>query len=293
MFKSGYVAIVGSPNAGKSTILNEVLDAKVAITSDKVGTTRNMIRGIHTDNELQIIFVDTPGINNPQNKLQVYMKNQVEEALHSVDLIVYVLDAKVGIRSKETEIIKKISQNKKTPLIACLNKIDLITQEKALQVITQLQEKAVFQEIIAISAKEGLNVPSFLKTLKNYLPEQAPLYSAEQLTDFSTKFYITEIIREKILRNTFDEIPHGVYVQVNELTLANKKVYIEAIIYVERESQKGIVIGKKAEMVKKIGKYARQDLEDYFGQKIYLDLVVRVDKKWRNKDLEIFEQMTE
>ncbi len=289
MYKSGFVAIVGSPNAGKSTLLNEILDAKIAITSDKVGTTRNMIRGIYTDDSMQIVFVDTPGINTPQNKLQVYMKNQVEEAINSVDIIIYVMDAKVGFRNKEQQIIDKISKNKDVIKLACINKIDLIDQTKAFNIIEQLQQLEVFKEVFALSIKEGINVKSFLNTIKSYLPEGEKIIDDDMLVDFSTKFYISEIIREKVLRNTYDEVPHSVYVRVDEIQKQNDKYYIEAIIFVQQESQKGIVIGAKANMIKKIGQNARKDLKDYFNASVHLDLTVRVDKKWTDKRIEAFE----
>ncbi len=291
MFKSGYVAIVGSPNAGKSTLLNELLDSKVAITSDKVGTTRNMIKGIYTDDSMQVVFVDTPGINVPKNKLQVYMKHQVDEALASVNTVIYLLDATVGLRKRELEIIDRLKKDKTTYKIACLNKIDLVNQEKAIGLVEQLQEMNIFEEVFALSLKEGLNTKSFLKTIYDTLQEGDLIYQKEQVTDFTLKFYISEIIREKVLRNTFDEIPHGIYIRVDEIEEEKNGMYIQAIVFVERESQKGIVIGKKAEMIKKIGKNARYDLERYFDNKVYLDLTVRVDKKWTNKNEEVFEMM--
>ncbi len=291
MFKSGYVAIVGSPNAGKSTLLNELLDSKVAITSDKVGTTRNMIKGIYTDENMQIVFVDTPGINVPKNKLQVYMKHQVDEALASVNTVIYLLDATVGLRKRELEIIERLKKDKNTYKIACINKIDLVNQEKAINLVMQLQDMKIFEDVFALSLKEGLNTKSFLNTIYDTLLEGDLIYQKEQVTDFTLKFYISEIIREKVLRNTFDEIPHGIYIRVDEISEEDNGMYIQAIVFVERESQKGIVIGKKAEMIKKIGKNARYDLERYFDKKVYLDLTVRVDKKWTNKNEEVFEMM--
>lgn len=280
--KVGYVAIIGSPNAGKSTLLNSLLDAKIAITSDKVNTTRNLIRGIYTDQKQQIIFVDTPGINTPQNKLQVYMKNQIDEALMSVDLIIYILDAKVGLRDKEEEIISRIAK-KKVPKIVCINKIDLTTQENVEKIIDNLKARDIFDDIIAMSVTQKFNNQAVLESIYNFLQEGEKIYSDEQITDMGEKFYIAEIIREKVFRNTYAEIPHGVYVKVEEKIKEKKRVYIEAIIYVERESQKGIVIGNKAEMLKKIGTFARKDLEYYYNENVYLDLTVRVDKGWTNK----------
>lgn len=290
MYKSGYVAIVGSPNAGKSTLINAILDSKLAITSDKVNTTRNMIRGIYTDDEKQIIFIDTPGINVPQNKLQVYMKNQISEALASVDIILYILDAEVGIKGREETIIERISKYNKNAVIACVNKIDLIDQSRAVELIDDLQSRDIFDDIVAISLKEHFNPQGLLDIIAQYLPEGEQIYSEDEVTDMTTQFYISEIIREKVLRNTYQEIPHGVYVKVDEIEHEDDRVYIHGVIYVERESQKRIIIGSKGSMIRDIGKNARYDIERYYGQKVYLDLVVRLDKNWTNKGLEFFEQ---
>ncbi len=293
MFKSGYVGIIGSPNAGKSTILNEILDAKVVITSDKVGTTRNVIKGIYTDEKMQVVFADTPGINNPQNKLQVMMQHYAEAAIFNVNIVLYVLDAKVGFRAKEKEIVSKIAQNKDVVKIACINKIDLIEQEQAINLINQLQDLEIFSQVVALSAKKHLDGQAFLNMIYNYLPEGDLIYEQDQVVDFSENFYISEIIREKVLDNTFDEVPHGVYVKVQDKRVDKNKVYIEAIVFVERESQKGIVIGNKASMIKSIGQSARKDLENYYAKKVFLDLIVRVDKKWTNKDMLFFEDLNE
>ncbi len=293
MFKSGYIGIIGSPNAGKSTILNEILDAKVVITSDKVGTTRNVIKGIYTDEKMQVVFADTPGINNPQNKLQVMMQHYAEATIFNVNIVLYVLDAKVGFRDKEKEIVSKISQNKDVVKIACINKIDLIEQEQALILINQLQDLEIFSEVVALSAKEHMDGQAFMNMIYNYLPAGDLIYDQDQVVDFSENFYISEIIREKVLDNTFDEVPHGVYVKVQDKIVDKNKVYIEAIIFVERESQKGIVIGNKASMIKNIGQSGRKDLETYYQKKVFLDLIVRVDKKWTNKDMLFFEDLNE
>lgn len=290
MFKSGYVGIIGSPNAGKSTLLNELLDSKVVITSNKVGTTRNAIYGIHTDDQKQIVFVDTPGINTPQNKLQVYMKNQAEFTIQNVNIVVYLLDAEIGLKKREEEIISKISQNKEAIKIACVNKIDKIEQEKAIELINKLNDKKIFNEVLAFSLKDGINTESILNLIGDYLEEGELIYEKDQVVDFTENFYIQEIVREKVLNNTYNEVPHSVYVKVKQKEFKKDSAYIEAVIYVERESQKGIVIGAKASMIKQIGQYAREDLEKYFGKKVYLDLIVRVDKRWTNKEDDFFEQ---
>lgn len=289
MFKSGYIGIIGSPNAGKSTFLNKLLDSKIAITSDKIGTTRNLIKGIYTDDESQIVFIDTPGYIDPKNKLQVHMNNKVEEALVSVDIIFYIVDAKIGIRQKEEEIITKIAEVKDVIKIACINKIDLISQEKALYLVNKLNTMEIFNEVTATSFKESDELFSFVSLFKQYLSSNGLVYTDAEVVDFSEKFYVEEIIREKVIRNTYQEVPHGIYVEVTEL-VKKEKIYISAIIYVERNSQKGIIIGKKASMLKQIGIYARKDLEYYFNKRVYLDLLVRVSENWTNKRYEFIER---
>lgn len=289
MFKSGYIGIIGSPNAGKSTFLNKLLDSKIAITSDKIGTTRNLIKGIYTDDESQIVFIDTPGYIDPKNKLQVHMNNKVEEALVSVDIIFYIVDAKIGIRQKEEEIITKIAEVKDVIKIACINKIDLISQEKALHLVNKLNTMEIFNEVTATSFKESDELFSFVSLFKQYLSSNGLVYTDAEVVDFSEKFYVEEIIREKVIRNTYQEVPHGIYVEVTEL-VKKKKIYISAIIYVERNSQKGIIIGKKASMLKQIGIYARKDLEYYFNKRVHLDLLVRVSENWTNKRYEFIER---
>ncbi len=283
MFKSGFIAVVGSPNAGKSTFINAVIGRKVSIVSDKVQTTRDMIRGVYNDKETQIVFLDTPGFHKPKNKLNVYMNHQIDEAMASVDAILYLVDAKYGVGSKEVENINKLKQYASTPKIAVVNKIDTISQEKAIKIVEDLKEYAMFEDILAMSAKEKFNVDGVVNILKDKLTETVKFYEEDQFTDYSDEFFIEEIIREKVLYFTKEEVPHSVGIKVKSIEEENKILIIDADIYVERDSQKGIIIGRAGKMLREIGKAARLELKKEFDQAIYLDLHVKVLSKWGQK----------
>ncbi len=283
MFKSGFIAVVGSPNAGKSTFINAVIGRKVSIVSDKVQTTRDMIRGIYNDDESQIIFIDTPGFHKPKNKLNVYMNHQIDEAMMAVDAILYLVDAKYGIGSKELENIAKLEQYANIPKIAVVNKIDKISQEKAMKIVEQLHEYKMFSDVLAMSAKEKFNVDGIVNVLKEKLTETVKFYEGEEFTDYTDEFFVEEIIREKVLYLTKEEVPHSVGVKVKRMEEEEKILVIEADIYVERDSQKGIIIGRAGKMLKEIGKAARLELKKEFDQAIYLDLHVKVLSKWGQK----------
>ncbi len=283
MFKSGFIAVVGSPNAGKSTFINAVIGRKVSIVSDKVQTTRDMIRGIYNDEESQIIFIDTPGFHKPKNKLNVYMNHQIDEAMMAVDAILYLVDAKYGIGSKELENIAKLEQYANIPKIAVVNKIDKISQEKAMKIVEQLHEYEMFSDVLAMSAKEKFNVDGIVNVLKEKLTETVKFYEGEEFTDYTDEFFVEEIIREKVLYLTKEEVPHSVGVKVKRMEEEEKILVIEADIYVERDSQKGIIIGRAGKMLKEIGKAARLELKKEFDQAIYLDLHVKVLSKWGQK----------
>ncbi len=282
MFKSGFVSIVGSPNAGKSTMLNQLLGKKVSIVSDKVQTTRDMIKGVYHEEELQIVFLDTPGFHKPQNKLQNYMNFQIDEALYDIEAIVFVLDGQFGIGKKEQANIDRL-KNINVPKIAVVNKIDIIEQEKAVKIISELQELGIFEEVIATSMKEGFNTKAVIEALRPHIPEGVMYYEQGQVSDSPEAFIISEIVREKVLRRTFEEVPHSIGIKVDELEHTKHEIYIEVTIYVERDSQKGIIIGKKAEKLKRIGIDARKDLEKQYGKRVYLQTHVKVLKNWRRK----------
>lgn len=279
MFKSGFVAIVGNPNAGKSSLINKIFSRKISIVSDKVQTTRNMIRGVYTDDDSQIIFLDTPGFHKPHNKLQVYMNDQIEHALSDVDVVIYVVDAKYGFGKKEQVIINKI-KDLNVNTICLINKIDLLKQEQVVELVNQAQQLDLFQEIFAISLKDTFNVELFLNDLKALLPEGIALYPEDYLVDYSKEFYIEEIVREKINQVCFDEIPHSVAIKTKAIEEDENGLSIFVDVYVHRDSQKGIIIGRGGQNLKTIGKRSRLELKEFFNQPIYLDIHVKVKPNW-------------
>lgn len=279
MFKSGFVAIVGNPNAGKSSLINKIFSRKISIVSDKVQTTRNMIRGVYTDDDSQIIFLDTPGFHKPHNKLQVYMNDQIEHALSGVDVVIYVVDAKYGFGKKEQVIINKI-KDLNVNTICLINKIDLLKQEQVVELVNQAQQLDLFQEIFAISLKDTFNVELFLNDLKVLLPEGIALYPEDHLVDYTKEFYIEEIVREKINQVCFDEIPHSVAIKTKAIEEDENGLSIFVDVYVHRDSQKGIIIGRGGQNLKTIGKRARLELKEFFNQPIYLDIHVKVKPNW-------------
>lgn len=279
MFKSGFVAIVGNPNAGKSSLINKIFSRKISIVSDKVQTTRNMIRGVYTDDDSQIIFLDTPGFHKPHNKLQVYMNDQIEHALSGVDVVIYVVDAKYGFGKKEQVIINKI-KDVNVNTICLINKIDLLKQKQVVELVNQAQQLDLFQEIFAISLKDTFNVELFLNDLKALLPEGIALYSEDHLVDYTKEFYIEEIVREKINQVCFDEIPHSVAIKTKAIEEDENGLSIFVDVYVHRDSQKGIIIGRGGQNLKTIGKRARLELKEFFNQPIYLDIHVKVKPNW-------------
>lgn len=289
-FKSGFAAIIGRPNVGKSTLLNAIIGQKIAIMSDKPQTTRNRIRGVYTSEGTQIVFIDTPGIHKPKHKLGEYMVEAALGTLKEVDLIVYVVDVTAEFGAGEEYIINSLKQVK-TPVVLLLNKIDLIKKEKILEIIALYSNQYEFAEIIPISATTGENVRRLLKVLEKYLPEGPKYYPDHMVTDQPEQQVIAEIIREKVIHLTREEIPHSVVVQVESIVERNPTTtYIGAVIYVKRDSQKGIIIGKNGQMLKEIGKLARQELEGILGTSVFLELWVRVKPGWRSreKDLKTF-----
>ncbi len=280
MFKSGFISVVGSPNAGKSTFINTVVGRKVSIVSNKVQTTRDMIRGVYNDDESQIVFLDTPGFHKPKNKLNVYMNRQIDEALMGVDAILYLVDAKYGIGRKEVENIEKLKEYKNIPKVVVINKIDKVDQEKVFKIISKLQEYDIFDDILAMSLKEKFNHESVIKVLKTKLKEEVKFYDDDQFSDYSDEFFAEEIIREKVLHLTKEEVPHSVGIKVHKMEEEQGILVIDADIYVERNSQKGIIIGRGGQMLKEIGQAARLELKKEFKQGIYLDLHVKVLSKW-------------
>ena len=283
--KSGFVALIGRPNAGKSTLMNEILGKKVAIMSDKPQTTRNRITGIYTKEDVQIVFLDTPGIHKPKHRLGEYMVDVAEKTMRDVDLIFYLVDASVDFKTGEEFIVERLKSSK-IPIFLILNKIDLIPKEDLLRKIDFWQNKLEFAEIFPVSALKRDNVDQLIERTKNYLEEGPMFYPSDEVTDQPEKVVISEIIREKILKRTKEEIPHSVAVVIEQLEEKKKGevINILASIYVERSSQKKIVIGKQGQLLKAIGQDARRELENILGARIFLDLWVKVKEDWRNKN---------
>lgn len=282
MYKSGFVAVIGRPNVGKSTLINKIIGQKIAITSDKPQTTRSRIQCILTQDDAQIIFLDTPGIHKPKFKLGEYMLKAAEGTLKEVDAIFFVIDATEKFAGGEKYILERLSATTK-PVILVVNKVDLIEREKILPIIADYSARREFAAVVPISATEGTNVDALITEAKNFLPEGVQYYPADMVTDQPERLIIAELIREKILHATQDEIPHSVAVDLEEFTERdNGAIFIRATIYVERDSQKGILIGKRGAMLKQVGAAARPEIEMLLGTKIFLDLWVKVKRDWRN-----------
>ncbi|MBR3722917.1 MAG: GTPase Era [Selenomonadaceae bacterium] len=283
-FKSGFVAVIGRPNVGKSTLINKLIGQKIAIMSDKPQTTRNKILCVLTEDDAQIVFLDTPGIHKPAHKLGEYMVKAAEGALKEVDAVFFMVDATEKFGAGEKYILERLEKTS-CPVILIINKVDLTEKTALLPIMENYRKAYDFKAIIPISAKEGENLESLLSEVKKYLPEGPKYYPEDFVTDQPERLIAAELIREKILQLTRDEVPHSVAVEVEEMKPRKKvDVYTRATIYVERESQKGIVIGKKGALLKEIGELARRDIETMLGSKIYLDLWVKVKKDWRDKD---------
>ncbi|MCC0635431.1 MULTISPECIES: GTPase Era [Clostridioides] len=284
MFKSGFVSIVGRPNVGKSTLMNNVVGEKIAIMSDKPQTTRNTIQAVYTDEETQIVFLDTPGIHKPKNKLGEFMVKAATEAFKNVDLILFVVDDSKKIGPGDRKIIEDL-KSVKTPIILVVNKIDQLGQKDELfDIIKMYDREGIFKEIVPISALKGKNTDTLIKVIQNYLEEGPKYFPDYMITDQPERVLIAELIREKVLHYLNDEIPHGVAVEIEKMKARNDKeiVDVSAVIYCERDSHKGIIIGKNGRKLKGIGKSARQDIELLLGSQINLQLWVKVKENWRN-----------
>ncbi|MGN4156702.1 GTPase Era [Staphylococcus auricularis] len=282
-YKSGFVSIIGRPNVGKSTFVNRVIGHKIAIMSDKAQTTRNKIQGVMTQDDAQIIFLDTPGIHKPKHKLGDYMMRVAKNTLSEIDAIMFMVNVNEEI-GRGDEYIMDMLKDVKTPVFLVLNKIDLVHPDELMPRIEQYQSYMSFTDMVPMSALEGHNVDHFIEVLKSYLPEGPQYYPEDQVSDHPEQFVVSELIREKILHLTSEEIPHAIGVNVDRMIKKDEDhVRIEATIYVERDSQKGIVIGKGGKKLKEVGKRARHDIEHLLGSKVYLELWVKVQKDWRNK----------
>ncbi|SFB35323.1 GTP-binding protein Era [Cohnella sp. OV330] len=283
-FKSGFVAIVGRPNVGKSTLMNQVIGQKIAIMSDKPQTTRNKIHGVYTTEDKQIVFLDTPGIHKSNSKLGDFMVKSALGALEEVEAILFLADVSEELGGGDRFIIEQLKKVN-TPVFLVLNKIDKVQPEALLPIIGKYSKLHSFTEVVPVSARDGNNVNTLLEQIGRYLPDGPMYYPADQITDHPEQFICAELIREKILQTTREEIPHSIAVEIESMgTGDNGVVNIGAVIYVERPSQKGIIIGKNGAALKEVGKRARHDMERLLGSKIFLELWVKVKEDWRNRE---------
>lgn len=281
--KSGFVSLIGRPNVGKSTLLNAIVGKKIAITSNTAQTTRNMIQGIYHGEDTQIIFVDTPGIHKPQDKLGRVLNKQAYYNIDDVDLILFLIDVTQNIGTGDMFVIEKLKETK-VPVILVLNKIDKIPYELILPKIAEYKDLYDFKEIVPVSAEKKKNIDELIKTISRYLTDDIKYYDENTITNVSTTFSIEELIREKVLKLTKEEVPHSVTCVVEDIAEDKKSVSIAASIIVDRENLKKILIGKNGCMIKKIGIDARYDIEKLLEKKVYLDLRVKVVDNWRDKE---------
>lgn len=282
-YKSGFAAIIGMPNVGKSTLLNKIAGQKIAIISEKPQTTRNKILAIHTTDTEQIIFTDTPGIHKPHNKLGEFMVNAANETMRDVDVLLFVIDATRPIQDVEREIVKNIAKTG-LPCILVMNKVDLVEKSNLLPMIADYSSMYDFESIVPMSAKSGDGVDVLLNDIKNYIPEGPQFYDEDMITDQPEKQIAAEIIREKMLWLLDKEIPHGIAIEITKMQEKEKITNIYATIYCEKATHKGIIIGKNGDMLKKIGSMARKDIEHMLGKKVYMDFGIKVKNDWRNSD---------
>ncbi|WP_196591589.1 GTPase Era [Pectinatus frisingensis] len=299
-YKSGFAAVIGRPNVGKSTLINNLIGQKIAIMSDKPQTTRNKILCVMTQKNMQVVFIDTPGIHKPIDKLGEHMVRAAQNTLNEVDVILFVVDANEKIGGGERYIMKRLQAAKK-PVLLIVNKIDLIKKETILPIINKYENEysniydaknavddgnaSKFATVVPISAKNKENLSDLLTEIEQYLPVGPQYFPEDMVTDQPERLIVAELIREKVLLSTRDEVPHAVAVDVDEMTTRkNGDVYVRATIYVERESQKKIVIGAKGGLLKQVGANARSDIQNLLGSKIYLDLWVKVKKDWRDRE---------
>lgn len=286
--RSGFVGLVGRPNVGKSTLMNAIVGKKVAITSDKPQTTRNMIQGIYNDEDTQIVFVDTPGIHKPNHKLGNFLNEQAYYSMHDVDVILFLVDASVPLGTGDKFVLEKMKDNK-TPVILILNKIDKLTNEQILLKITEYKDLFEFAEIVPISAMKKRNVTHLVEVLQNYLPDQIRYYGEGDITNKPMSFTIAEIVREKVFQLTEEEVPHSLTCVVEGVERGKNSMAINVAIIVDRDSLKKIVIGSHGSKIKEIGIRARKELEVLLDTKVYLELFVKTIPKWRDKEKYLME----
>jgi GTP-binding protein Era len=288
MHKAGFVNIVGNPNVGKSTLMNSLVGERLSIITAKAQTTRHRIMGIVNSDDMQIVYSDTPGVLKPNYKLQESMLAFSQSALQDADVLLYVTDA-IETPGKNQDFLDAVARQS-APVILVINKMDLTTQEQLERMVEEWHSRLPQAEIIPISALHKVNTDLLLRRIKELLPECPPYFDKDAMTDKPARFFVTEIIREKILQNYDKEIPYACEVRVEQFKEEDALIHINALIYVERPSQKGIIIGKGGTMLKRVGTAARKDIEAFFGKKVFLELFVKVEKDWRNnqRDLNAF-----
>ena len=282
--RSGFVSFIGRPNVGKSTLLNSILNKKVVITSNKPQTTRNLIQGIYNEDDTQIVFVDTPGIHKAHNKLGRALNKQAYFTINDVDIIIMVVDITEKVGSGDKFVIDILKNIENKPVFLVINKIDKLPREEILSKIEEYMSLYNFTEVIPVSARKKDNIDRLIEVIKKYLPDNIKYFDSDTVTNSSPEFIISELIREKVLELTDEEVPHSVTCIVDELYEEEKIINIGASIIVDRENLKKIIIGKNGNMIKEIGIRARKDIEEYFGKQVYLDLFVKVIPKWRDKE---------
>lgn len=282
-FKSGFVTLIGRPNVGKSTLMNYLIGQKIAITSNKPQTTRNRIQTVLTTDEGQIVFVDTPGIHKAKNKLGEYMVNVAEKTLNEVDVVLWLVEPTTFIGAGEQHIAKQL-QRVKTPVILVINKVDSVKREEILPAIAAYKDIYDFADIVPVSARSGDNTDELLRVIMKYLPYGPQFYDEDTVTDQPERQIVAELIREKALHSLQDEIPHGIAVAIDRMKMQNKVMHIDATIICERDSHKGIIIGKQGSMLKKIGSTARYEIERMLDCKVNLKLWEKVKKDWRDSE---------
>lgn len=282
-YKSGFVTLIGRPNVGKSTLMNYLIGQKIAITSNKPQTTRNRIQTVLTTEEGQIVFVDTPGIHKAKNKLGEYMVNVAERTLNEVDVVLWLVEPTTFIGAGEKHIAEQL-QKVKTPVVLVINKVDMVKREEVLTFIDAYRKIYDFAEIVPVSARSGENTDELIKVILKYLPYGPQFYDEDTITDQPERQIVAELIREKALHCLNDEVPHGIAVAIDKMVYGKRLAEIDATIICERDSHKGIIIGKQGAMLKKIGSTARFEIEKMLEQKVHLQLWVKVKKDWRDSD---------
>ena len=281
--KSGFVAVVGRPNAGKSTLINSIVGKKVAITSNKPQTTRNVIHGIYNEKNTQIVFVDTPGIHKPNHKLGTYLNKQAYTSSYDVDVILFMLDVTQEFGRGDQFVLDKIKQSNK-PIILVLNKIDKIRKEEILEKIQKYKDIYGFSDIVPVSAMKKDNIKELVKVIKNYLTDDIKYYDDDYFTNKPTSFIASEIVREKIFNLTKEEVPHSLTCVVEQIKSKKESYYINIAVIVDRDSLKKIIIGKNGQMIKQVGIDARPEIEELLNKKVYLELYVKVIENWRDRE---------